>query len=131
MHARRVITVVVRQLPQATRKSNREPAGRVVVTEEGFSDRLPAKLARIPGFEDSGNMFLRPTNRQGPSVLKNQNYRLARGGNSFKQLFLIVRQVKRRAVETLARGALPFTQRHNYRVGGLGGSHSSGNVFAC
>src|SRR5579863_4024792 len=124
MHARWVITVVVRQLSQASRKGNREPAGRIVITEESFSDRLSAKLARIPGFEDGWNMFLRPSNRQWPPIFKNQNYGLARGSYGFKQLFLISRQVERRAIETFAGDALPFTQRHHYCVGGLGGTHS-------
>src|SRR6266851_3236669 len=51
------------KLSHTARKRNGQSASRVVVAEEGFSDRLAAKLSGIPRFEDRWNMVLGPTDR--------------------------------------------------------------------
>src|SRR5579859_231324 len=82
--------VKVGQLPYAARKAYGKPARGIVVAEECFSDCLPSKLARVPGFQNGRHMFFGPRQSQGTTVLEHQDDRLAGRNDSLKQLLLVL-----------------------------------------
>ena len=84
------------------RKSDREPAGRVVVAKEGFGDRSASEFPWIPGFQNGWNVVFRPVDRQGATILQNQDDWFSCGSHSLQQLLLIVGQTEVRAIESLA-----------------------------
>ncbi len=75
--ARGVTVVEHWQLPHAAGKGDGEASARIVVAEECFSNCLAAELARIPCFQNRGNVLLRPADSQRSAVFQHQHDRLA------------------------------------------------------
>ena len=80
-------------------KSYRQPSGRIVIAGKDIGYGGAAFLARIPGFEDSGGVLLRPIHGQGASASEHHDERLSGGSNRLQKFLLRPGKVE---VQTIA-----------------------------
>ena len=111
------------------REGNGEPAGRHVVSEQGFGDGISALLAGKPGFQNGRHMFPLPGNRDGTSGLQHQHDRSAGGTDGPDKRFLISGQIQRGAVQVFSAGVLIVTHADNGHIGLLRQMHGALEVF--
>src|ERR1700739_4916554 len=79
-------------------EGNGEAAGGVVVAEEDVCDGGSTGLARVPGFDDGGEVLVFPVDRYSAAVEQNQDDGFAGGGNGADQVLLDFGQVEAGAV---------------------------------
>src|SRR5689334_13010000 len=114
------MVVEIRQLPNAPRKGDREPARRIVIAKQGLRDGASAQFAGIPRFQNRRYMLGCPSDAQRPSVLQNEHDWFARPNDSLQKFLLLAGKIEVGTVKAFAGNLLPFTQSQNHDISFLG-----------
>ena len=129
LSAPRPPAVVAGDLSDGSREADGQPAGGIVLPEQGFRDGDSALLPREPCFQDGRNMQPLPFRGHRPSRLQHQHHRRSRPADRLQEGLLVARQIQARPVQVFAAGVGVISREHDGHVRLPGQLHRPAEVL--
>jgi len=83
-----------RQLINRFVERYRQPSARIIIAKQYIGNGRTRRLTRIPGFDNCGDVFIRPVYRYGAAVQQHQHHWFPETVQGLHQFFLDGRQVQ-------------------------------------